>query len=84
MTPIGAAVNTHLNVHLHNAAIQEHVEYKENTRKVFPGASGPKNGYLYASELNGIGVEIDTEVAADFPVTYRPHDWTQSLSLIHI
>ena len=78
MTPIGAAVNTHLNVHLHNAAIQEHVEYKENTRKVFPGASGPKNGYLYASELNGIGVEIDTEVAADFPVTYRPHDWTQS------
>jgi mannonate dehydratase len=78
MTPIGAAVNTHLNVHLHNAAIQEHVEYNENTHKVFPNAAEPINGYLYASEIAGIGVEIDREVAAEFPVMYRPHEWTQS------
>ncbi|MDH5885775.1 enolase C-terminal domain-like protein [Vibrio splendidus] len=78
MTPIGAAVNTHLNVHLHNAAIQEHVEYNENTHKVFPNAAEPINGYLYASEIVGIGVEIDREVAAEFPVMYRPHEWTQS------
>ncbi|MGF1736530.1 enolase C-terminal domain-like protein [Photobacterium satsumensis] len=78
MTPIGAAVNTHMNVHLHNAAIQEHVEYKENTQRVFPNAQEPRNGYLYASEEIGIGVEMDIQAAADFPVTYRPHEWTQS------
>ncbi|MFH0289655.1 enolase C-terminal domain-like protein [Vibrio owensii] len=78
MTPIGAAVNTHLNVHLHNAAIQEHVEYKTNTQRVFPNAAEPINGYLYASEIAGIGVEMDREAAQDFPVEYRPHEWTQS------
>lgn len=78
MTPIGAAVNTHLNVHLHNSAIQEHVHYNENTRKVFPNAAEPRNGYLYAAEIPGIGVEMDRSAALDFPVEYRPHEWTQS------
>lgn len=78
MTPIGAAVNTHLNVHLHNAAIQEHVAYNANTKRVFPNSAEPRNGYLYASELSGIGVEIDPIAAEEFPVMYRPHEWTQS------
>lgn len=78
MTPIGAAVNTHLNVHLHNAAIQEHVAYGANTQSVFPHAAEPINGYLYASERAGIGVEMDREAALRFPVEYRPHEWTQS------
>lgn len=78
MTPIGAAVNTHLNVHLHNAAIQEHVAYKPNTLRVFPNAIEPKNGYLYAAEISGIGVEMDVNAATEFPVEYRPHEWTQS------
>lgn len=78
MTPIGAAVNTHLNVHLHNAAIQEHVAYNANTKRVFPNSAEPRNGYLYASESSGIGVEIDPIAAAEFPVMYRPHEWTQS------
>ncbi|MBF4265318.1 starvation-sensing protein RspA, partial [Vibrio anguillarum] len=69
---------THLNVHLHNAAIQEHVEYNANTQAVFPNAAEPINGYLYASELPGIGVEMNQDAAQDFPVTYRPHEWTQS------
>ncbi|UHM92997.1 enolase C-terminal domain-like protein [Rahnella victoriana] len=78
MTPIGAAVNTHLNIHLHNAAIQEFVAYPANTQQVFPGAQAPENGYFYPGEEAGIGVGFNSQAAAEFPVVYRPHEWTQS------
>lgn len=78
MTPIGAAVNTHLNIHLHNAAIQEFVAYPANTQQVFQGARAPENGYFYPGEEAGIGVGFDQQAAAEFPVVYRPHEWTQS------
>ncbi|MFA3778973.1 enolase C-terminal domain-like protein [Yersinia sp. 1652 StPb PI] len=78
MTPIGAAVNTHLNIYLHNAAIQEFVAYPANTLSVFPGAVQPTEGYLYPIEQAGIGVDFDARLADEFPVVYRPHEWTQS------
>jgi len=78
MTPVGAAVNTHLNIHLHNAAIQEFVAYPPNTQQVFPGAQTPVNGYFYPCEEAGIGVDFNSEAANEFPVVYRPHEWTQS------
>lgn len=78
MTPVGAAVNTHLNIHLHNAAIQEFVAYPANTQQVFPGTQAPVKGYFYPGEGAGIGVGFNPQAAAEFPVVYRPHEWTQS------
>lgn len=78
ISPVGLAVNTHLNIHLHNAAIQESIELKENTKELFKHSPAPEKGYFYPSDRPGIGVDFVEESADKFPVVFRPHEWTQS------
>lgn len=78
MTPVGVAVNTHLNIHLHNAAIQEFIPPQANTLAVFPNAPQAEGGYMYPLDRPGTGIDVDEAALARFPVVYRAHEWTQS------
>lgn len=78
ISPVGLAVNTHLNIHLHNAAIQENIAVPENTRKVFGNVPTQQNGYFLPIEEDGIGVTFNEEAAAEFPPVFKEHPWTES------
>ncbi len=78
MTPIGVAVNTHLNIFGRAARIQEYAELDDTTKAMFPGFVEVENGYIYPNETIGIGVEFCEAMVAQYPVVYREHEWTQS------
>ena len=42
------------------------------TREVFPGCPETKDGYMYANEAPGLGIDIDEKLAAKYPVPRRP------------
>lgn len=78
ISPIGLAVNTHLNMALSACAIQEHIELNDDTLKLFPGAQQCQHGSITPREVPGIGVEIDEILASSYPGVFKEHPWTQS------
>ncbi len=78
MTPIGHAVNLHLNIVSTNSAVQEWDAPNDNLLKVFPGTHIVENGYLYPNDTVGIGVDVDVNEIVKFPHKIEIQEWTQS------
>jgi mannonate dehydratase len=67
VSPIGHAINMHLDLASFNFGIQEENRFSPVVREVFPGAPEIKGGYMYANDKPGLGIDIDERVAAKYP-----------------
>jgi mannonate dehydratase len=67
VSPVGHAINLHLDLASYNFGIQEQNVFSDQVREVFPGAPEISLGYLYANENPGFGIDIDEKAAAKYP-----------------
>ena len=67
VSPVGHAVNMHLDLVSYNFGIQEQNLFSPSVREVFPGAPEISGGYMYANDRPGLGIDIDENAAARFP-----------------
>jgi len=67
VSPVGHAINMHLDLASFNFGIQEENRFSAAVREVFPGAPEIKGGYMYANDRAGLGIDIDERAAAKFP-----------------
>jgi mannonate dehydratase len=67
LSPVGHAANIALDLACQNFGIQECTPFDDRTREVFTGSPVLKDGYLYANEAPGWGIEVDEKAAGRYP-----------------
>jgi mannonate dehydratase len=67
VSPIGHAANLHLDLASYNFGVQEGGVIRGQVAEVFQGCPTFKDGYLYATDAPGWGIEIDMKAAAKYP-----------------
>ncbi len=65
-SPVGHAASLALELSSYNFGIHEGYVFPPETREVFPGCPETRNGYMYATEAPGLGIDIDEKMAAKF------------------
>jgi mannonate dehydratase len=70
LSPVCMSAALHLDISIPNFGLQEYMRHTEATDAVFPHGYRFEDGYLLPSEAPGLGVDIDEELAAQYP--YRP------------
>jgi mannonate dehydratase len=76
VSPVGHAAHCHIDLAIWNFGVQESVFFSDKLREVFPGSPELKKGYLYVNEAPGLGVDIDENLAAKYPITNSAGKWT--------
>ncbi len=84
LTPVGHAVNAHLDISSPNFGIQEWTDSEsgfycdknpEALHEIFQGIPEVKDGYIYLNGKPGIGVGINEEAAKKYPCTEGGITW---------
>jgi len=80
VSPIGHAANVTLDLVSYNFGIQEYSPFSERVREVFDGCPEMKNGYLYANEKPGWGIEVNEKAAAKYPFGFGENGEKKTLN----
>ncbi len=72
VSPVGHAAGLALELATYNFGIHESGVFPDRTREVFPGCPETRDGYLYANEAPGLGIDINEALAAKFPLPETP------------
>jgi mannonate dehydratase len=78
VSPVGHAANLHVDLAAWNFGIQEATVFNEDARAVFPGTPEIKDGMMWSNDKPGLGVDLNEELAAKFPIKDDPPfdlDW---------
>ncbi len=66
VSPIGHAVNTHIDFAVPNFGCGEGAPFSAQLQEIFPGCPERKNGMTYSNDLPGLGIDIDEKAAAKY------------------
>ena len=70
VSPVGHAAQLMLDLNVWNFGIQEAGPYQTDLLKeVFPGTPEVRNGYMWSNGKPGLGIDINEELAAKYPIT---------------
>ncbi|GIW80977.1 MAG: mandelate racemase [Gemmatales bacterium] len=72
VSPVGHAANVHLGLATTNFGVQEARKFTDAEQEVFPGCPELKNGYYYANDKPGFGIDVDEKKAKKFPIQDDP------------
>lgn len=78
VSPVGHAANVHLDLAVPNFGIQEARQFNQAEQDVFPGCPELDRGYYKVSDRPGLGIDVDENLAARFPIKDDPPfdlDW---------
>jgi mannonate dehydratase len=77
-SPLAHAAQLALELASYNFGVHEGGSFPKETQEVFVGCPELRNGYLYAQEKPGLGMEVDETVAAKFPFPEGPPNFDYS------
>ncbi len=78
VSPVGHAANLHLDLWAPNFGVQEWCRFPEIVYEMFPGTPVVEGGYMYANDGPGLGIDIDENLAAQYPCDNSIVEWTQT------
>lgn len=72
ISPVGVAAHLHLDLAVSNFGIQEEPGFPDSLAEVFPGMPEVHDGYMWANDRPGLGIDIDEEAALKLPHKDQP------------